>query len=85
MRFVKRTQSYKSQSTIQPVLPLVPLKLPEDEKDKTKTITFELKVRTGTGAGSPSYKKHMRTLDEGTPQEWMEVLTGLKEFGSRTW
>ena len=80
MRFVKRTQNYNAKSTLQPILPLVPLKLPEDEKDKTKTITFELKVRAGAAQGSPSYKKHMRTFDEGTPQEWMEVLTGVKEI-----
>jgi hypothetical protein len=39
-----------------------------------------LKVRAGTGVGTPSYKKHMRTFDEGTPQEWMESLAGLREI-----
>ena len=48
---------------------LVPLQLPEDEKDKTKPITFQLKIRAGAAQGSPSYKKHMRTFNEGTPQE----------------
>jgi hypothetical protein len=75
MRFIKRNQQYKT-SGMQPILPLVPKRLKLDNKDKTTFITFDLKVHAGTGAGTPSYKKHMRTFDEGTPQEWMELLTG---------
>ena len=81
MRFKKRSQTYKYNSSFQPVIPLVPVKLPANQEiDKTKYITFELKVRTGTGAGAPSYKKTMRTFDEGTPQDWMDVLTGIREI-----
>jgi hypothetical protein len=80
MRFIKRNQQYKT-SGMQPILPLVPERLESDNKDKTTFITFDLKARAGTGAGTPSYKKHMRTFDEGTLQEWMESLTG---FGNRT-
>jgi hypothetical protein len=79
MRFIKRNQQYKT-SGMQPILPLVPERLELGNKDKTTFITFDLKVRAGTGAGTPSYKKHMRTFDEGTPQEWMELLTGLREI-----
>ena len=81
MRFQKRKQIYQFNSKNQPVLPLVPTSKPADEeKDKTKIITFDLKIRTGTGAGAPSYKMSMRKFESGTPQEWMEVLTGLKEI-----
>ena len=81
MRFQKRNNNYKSKNPIfHPILPLVRVKLSSDEADKSKFISFELKVRTGTGAGTPSYKKFMRTFEEGTPQEWMDVLTGLREI-----
>ena len=80
MRFVKRHTSNKTSPTFLPVIPLVKQKLAIDDKDKSAFITFELKVRAGTGAGTPSYKKNMRTFEEGTPQEWMDVLTGLKEI-----
>ena len=63
------------------MIPLESLKLLADqEKDKAKYITFELKVHTGTGAGAPSYKNNMRTFDERTPQDWMDVLTGIREI-----
>jgi hypothetical protein len=53
--------------------------IPSTDKDKSAFITFELKVCTGTGAGTPSYKKFMKTFEEGSPQEWMDVLTGLRK------
>ena len=80
MRFVKRHTTTKKSHTFLPVIPLVRCKIPVDDKDKAAFITFELKVRAGTGAGTPSYKKNMRTFEEGTPQEWMDVLTGLREI-----
>ena len=80
MRFVKRNTTTKMSQTFLPVIPLVKIKLPIDDKDKSAFITFELKVRAGAGAGTPSYKKNIRTFDEGTPQEWMDVLTGLREI-----
>jgi hypothetical protein len=79
MCFIKRNQQYKT-SGMQPILLLEPERLELDNKDKTTFITFDLKVRAGTGARTPSYKKHMRTFDKGTPQEWMESLTGLHKI-----
>jgi hypothetical protein len=79
MRFIKRNQQYKT-TGMQPILPLVPERLESDNKDKTTFIAVDLKVCAGTGAGMPSYKKHMRTFDKGTPQEWMESLTGLRKI-----
>jgi hypothetical protein len=72
---------HKTMAHHQPILPLVPPKMTaEDSKDKSKYITFELKVRSGAAAGSSTYKKSVRTFDEGSPQEWMDVLTNLKEI-----
>ena len=56
------------------------IKIALDEKDKTMFVSFDLKVRAGGNAGLPSYKKFMRTFDEGSPQEWMDVLSGLREI-----
>ena len=52
-----------------------------EEKDKTKYITFELEICTGTGAGAPTYKKNMRTFDEGMPQDWLDVLCNMPKTG----
>jgi hypothetical protein len=81
MRAYNSNRGYTTQTkTFLPVLPLVRLKLDPDTKDKASYITFELKIRTGTGQGTPSYKKFMKTFEEGSPQEWMDVLTGLREI-----
>jgi hypothetical protein len=79
MRFQKQNQIYKTKSpTLQPVLPLVKEQLPAADNDKAKFIAFSLKVCAGTEG--PSYRKFMRLFDEGSPQEWMDVLTGLNEI-----
>jgi hypothetical protein len=81
----KKNYNAKSFSTkFLPIIPLVCIKLPVDDKDKSAFITFELKVKAGTGTGTPSCKKNMRTFKEGYPQEWMNVLTGLKKSGNKT-
>jgi hypothetical protein len=63
MCFIKRNQQHKT-SSMQLILLLVPKRL-------------KLEAGAGTGAGAPSYKMHLGTFDKGTPQEWMELLTGL--------
>lgn len=79
MQFVKKTP--KKLSPIQPIIPLVRFKLPADDADdKAKFITFDIKVRAGAPAGSPTYKKSMRVFEEGTPQEWMDVISGVNEI-----
>jgi hypothetical protein len=80
MRAYKKYQAKSNTPKFLPVIPLVKIELPINKKDKSSYITFELKIRAGTGAGSPSYKKFMNTFEEGSPQEWMDVLTGLKEI-----
>jgi hypothetical protein len=37
-------------------------------------------VSKGLGPGTPTYRKSIRTFEEGDPQQWMEVITGLKEI-----
>ena len=79
MQFVKKSAPKKF-SPLQAILPLVRVKLPVDDEDKSKFITFDLKVRAGAAAGSPNYKKSMRVFEEGSPQEWMDVLAGIREI-----
>jgi hypothetical protein len=63
------------------VIPPLPTKLLLDElKDKAAYITFTLQVSKGSGPGTLTYRKRIRTFEEGDPQQWMEVITGLKEI-----
>jgi hypothetical protein len=82
MCFQKR-QGYNKKTTPKflPVIPLLPTKLSSDElKDKAAFITFMLQVSKGSSPGTPTYRKSIRTFEEGDPQQWMEVITGLKEI-----
>jgi hypothetical protein len=47
-------------------------------KDKVAYITFMLQVSKGLAPGTPNYKKSIRTFDKGDPQQWMDVITGLR-------
>jgi hypothetical protein len=60
-KFQKRTGS------LQPVLPLVPLKLPSAEDEKGMFLSFELMARVEQPATSTKYKKQVRKFEEGTP------------------
>ena len=81
MQFVKKSPSYKPGSHFQPVLPLVPIELAKADKDKSKYITFELKVRAGAAAGpGTTYKMSVSKFEQGTPQEWMDTMTKLREI-----
>jgi hypothetical protein len=82
MRFQK-CQAYNKKTTPKflQVIPLLPMKLLLDElKDKLAYITFALQVSKGSGPGTPTYRKSIRTFDKGDRQQWMEVITGLKEI-----
>jgi type IV secretory pathway VirB10-like protein len=81
MQFVKKTPSYKPGSHFQPVLPLVPIELAKADKDKSKYITFELKVRAGAAAApGTTYKMSVSKFEQGTPQEWMDTMTKMREI-----
>jgi hypothetical protein len=83
MSFQKR-QAYNKKTTpkfLVPVIPLLPTKLSLDElKDKAAYIAFRLQVSRGLAPGTLTYRKSIRTFEEGDPQQWMEVFTGLKEI-----
>ena len=70
----------KKPGSLQPVLPLVPVKLPSSEDEKSKYVTFELKTRVGAPNDSTKYKKYVRKFEEGTPQEWIDLLRDLEEI-----
>ena len=81
MRFRNRQQpSLKTSKKFLPIIPLEKIKIATDDKDRAAFVSFELKVRAGGNAGTPRYKKFMRTFEEGSPQEWMDVLSGLREI-----
>jgi hypothetical protein len=67
-------------SPLQPVLPLVLETLPTKEQDKSKFISFELKSRAGQLAGSTTYKKFVWVFEEGTPQQWIDLIHDLEEI-----
>ena len=64
---------------LQPVLPLVPESLPGLEEDKAQFISMELKSRAG-GPATSTYKKYVRKFEEGTPQQWIELLKDFDEI-----
>ena len=66
--------------SLQPVLPLVPIKLPSVEEEKGKFISFELKTRVGQPEHGTKYKKFVRKFEEGSPQEWIDLLKDLDEI-----
>jgi hypothetical protein len=82
MHFQKRqVHTKKTTPKFLPIIPLLPTKLSSDElKDKAAYITFTLQVSKGLVPGTPTYRKSIRTFEEGDPQQWMEVITGLKEI-----
>jgi hypothetical protein len=80
LSFKDRIPKTKKAGSLQPVLPLVPLKLPTTDDDKAKFITFELKTRVGAANDSTKYKKHCKKFDEGTPQDWIDVLRDFNEI-----
>ena len=55
----------------------VPVKIFDD---KSKFITFELKVCAGQPAGSTSYKKYVRGFQEGSTQQWIELMQDFCEL-----
>ena len=70
----------KKPGSLQPVLPLVPEKLPSVEEEKSNYVSFELKVRVGAPNNSTKYKKFVKKFEEGNPQEWIDLLKDLEEI-----
>ena len=70
----------KKSGSLQPVLPLVPEKLPTKEDDKSIFLTFELKAQEGQPDGATKYKKSKRKFEEGSPQQWIDLIKDLQEI-----
>ena len=71
---------FKKHGTLQPILPLIPVKLDKDEEAKSHFITFELKSRVGQSAEATKYKKHVRKFEEGSPQQLIDLLKDIEEI-----
>jgi hypothetical protein len=67
-------------SPLQPVLLLLPEVLPTKDQDKAKFILFKLKSCAGQPAGSKTYKKFVRVFEEGTPQQWINLIRNAEEI-----
>jgi hypothetical protein len=69
-----------SASTFKPVIPLVQDKPLINEENKNRFIDFKLKVNAGAAAGAPTYVKHVKTFEEGSPKEWIDLIHHLDEI-----
>ena len=69
----------KKGRSLQPVLPLIPEKLPSKEDDKS-SFTFDLNVKEGQNMNSTKYKKSVCKFEEGSPQQWIDLLKDLQEI-----
>jgi len=65
-------------SSLQPVLPLVPEVVAMSEENKSSFITMELKTRKD-GPAKSMYKKYIKRFEDGSPQEWIDLLRDLEE------
>ena len=76
----KIPKKIKKGGTLQPVLPLVPEKLPTVEEDKSKFLTFELKMQFDQPDNATKYKKAVRKFEEGTAQQWIDLVKDMCEI-----
>ena len=72
-------KKFSAARNLQPVLPLIPEVLPGLEEDKSQFISLELRTRAG-GPVNSTYKKYVRKFEEGTPQQWIELLKDFEEI-----
>ena len=80
LSIASRIPKTKRSGSLQPVLPLIPEKLPSTEDEKSHFLSFELKTRVGQPADSTKYKKYVRKFEEGTPQQWIDLQRDLEEI-----
>jgi hypothetical protein len=50
------------------------------EEEKGMYLSFEIKTRVGQPAGGTTYRKFVRKFEEGTPQQWIDLLKDLEEI-----
>ena len=77
---ITKIPQVKRGGSLQPVLPLIPDKVLSAEEEKGKYVSFELKTRVGQPEGGTKYKKYVRKFEEGTPQEWIDLLRDFEEI-----
>ena len=71
----------KKARSLQPILPLIPEKLPSKDDDKSSFLTFfDLNVKEGQNMNSTKYKKPVCKFEEGSPQQWIDLLKDLQEI-----
>ena len=71
-----------TETTLQPILPLIPKILPQSDEEKSMYISLELKNKAGDRASNShnSYKKYVRKFEEGTPEQWMMLMRDIEEI-----
>ena len=62
-----------------PIIPLIVEAEDPKEIDKSKYICMDLKIRAA-GANTSTYKKYIRKFEEGTPQEFIDLMKSLDEI-----
>ena len=70
----------KKGGSLQPALPLIPEKLPTKEEDKSAFLSFELKMQVDQAENATKFKKFVRKFEEGTPQQWVDLVKDLREI-----
>jgi hypothetical protein len=75
-----RTPRVKKLGHLLPVFPLILQKTTKMEEEKGKFIAFDLKTRVGQTSDATMYKMWVRKLQEGNPQEWIDVPRDLEEI-----
>ena len=77
----KMSRTPAKQPGLYAILPLVPEKLTdEEEKDRSKYLEFLLKTRAGSAESAAKYKKSVRIFQEGTPQQWINLMVAVEEI-----
>ena len=71
-----------AETTLQPILPLIPKIFPQSDEEKSMYISLELKNRAGdrTSNNHNTYKKYVRKFKEGTPEQWVMLIRDFKEI-----
>ena len=68
-----------TEAAFQPVLHLVEEAIPLAKDEKAKYISIDLKLKAGGPASTPTYEKHVRVVDGGTPQVYIAFRRDLEE------
>ena len=70
----------KKRGMLQPVLPLIVDKLETMDDQKSKFVSLELKTRVGQPNNATKCKKFVQKFEEGTQQQWVDLLRDLNEI-----